>query len=615
MRVIAWVVVVATVVAAIPVRCYSAKRIAAADPLGGRVEVTCVDAETGSEIPRPYVTAAPIDKPLPPGQSPFRLESVIGKTNTFLSTSLPPGRYQLLAERTARNADDVRYESDRPVMAEVNAGETTYAVVRVSKRGSTSKEIAERWPWEVYGRVTDPSGGPVAGAVVRAHSGMGTIPCTGATLTDTNGKYRLHFTNGGMILDKRAVYYAQITASKPGMYERNLNLQGELAAAEPDAVYGQEFFRPEQFIYQLKPRRIDFVLAPAADLQVQIHTERRRDEKLDGLRVSLKGKVMPPGCSVVDDRCADRWGWIAFAGVPLDHEWFLEIESDDAAVRSQPFRLTASQQYAITLRWRRDATGLDLLDVESIDDALGRDVTLQLAGDDPLTHPPAPAAEQREARKWLRRIAVANRDWLDQPAEAVTEYSYDFVMNDKTQHPYIVPRDRRVAGVVLQGIAFVSVAKRLTENPENVVVRQVDRSKDRVTFSYSLLEPSNMSAGNGVLNSYHGFFSMNFREGTLAFDPMTYRVLECRTKTVTERFSDYFELANRRHVPRLIEIEKGTELRHRWKFAVYEPGLWLFDESMPPQQDDAPYQVRITNVSINGGAARKMTSLVGAPTE
>jgi hypothetical protein len=61
MRAIEWTAVLGAVVAAIPVECYAAKRIAPADGLGGRVEVTCVDATTGGEIPQPYVTAEPID--------------------------------------------------------------------------------------------------------------------------------------------------------------------------------------------------------------------------------------------------------------------------------------------------------------------------------------------------------------------------------------------------------------------------------------------------------------------------------------------------------------------------------------------------------------------------
>lgn len=166
-----------------------------------------------------------------------------------------------------------------------------------------------------------------------------------------------------------------------------------------------------------------------------------------------------------------------------------------------------------------------------------------------------------------------------------------------------------VAGIATWSSAQAGLAaESLAKNPKNVVIRQIDRGENRTTLSYTLLEPNHLSAGNGVLGSYHGFFSMTFRDGTLSFDPQTYQILECRTKDVVERFGDYFQLADGRHVPRSIEIYAGGELRHRWKFAVYEPGLWLFDESIAPRPDEWHCQVRIKNVSINGAAARPMNS-------
>jgi hypothetical protein len=606
MRAAVWMLVVSAGFIPCSAESRAEKRVAASERLSGRVEATCIDAVTGKPALSLYVTAEPIDRPLPPGQFPFRLDSVDGTRNGFVSKPLAPGRYQLWAAHSASNPENERLESERPVVVDIRPGETSCVVIRVSGRSLTEQEIDERWPWQVYGRVVDPSGSPIAGAVVRAHCGFGSIPCTGATLADAQGNYRLHFANGGFILEKRAIYYASISAAKPGMFETNLNRQGDLAAAEPGAEYGGELFRRDQLIYQHQPRRVDFVMDVAAELAVRVRTDRERDEKLERMHVSLKGKLMPPGCSVVDSGPADRWGSIEFQAVPRGHEWYLEIEVDGETVRSQPFRLSEPQRYAIDLDWRRDATGIEVLDIASIKDALDRDQTLALIGNDPLSHSPAAASEQEEAREWLRRIGEANRDWLRAPSDEVGEYAYDFVMNDKPAHRYVVPRDRQVAGVVLQGIAFVSAAKWLIEKPENVVVRQIDRDEDRVTVSYSLLEAGHLSAGNGVLGSYHGFFSKGFRDGVIVFDPRTYQLLECRTHDVTEKFGDYCSLAAGRFVPGTIEITKGDEVRNHWKFAVYEPGLWLFDKSVPPSDDALARSVRVTNVSIRGESAKRM---------
>jgi hypothetical protein len=58
-------------------------------------------------------------------------------------------------------------------------------------------------------------------------------------------------------------------------------------------------------------------------------------------------------------------------------------------------------------------------------------------------------------------------------------------------------------------------------------------------------------------------------------------------------------------VPRRIKIDHG-DMKFDWKFKVYEPGLWLFDNShysyvMPDQR-----VVFVDNVQINGRPAKEM---------
>ena len=217
---------------------------------------------------------------------------------------------------------------------------------------------------------------------------------------------------------------------------------------------------------------------------------------------------MPPGSSVIDSGHSNKWGEVIFAEVPLDKEWWVEFETKDRrSVRTQPFRLTDPQRYDLVLDWRTDSTGIEVLDITSLTDSLGRDQTLALVGDDPQSHGPASAADQKQVHEWLRKLADANRLWLSPPPEAVSEYHYDFHLADNPARRYEVPKNRGVAGVVYHGIAYVASLRCLTDNPDNVVARRIDRSDGSVSISYTLREPASISAGNGVLNTYRGFFS------------------------------------------------------------------------------------------------------------
>jgi hypothetical protein len=245
----------------------------------------------------------------------------------------------------------------------------------------TEEEIAQQWPWVVRGRVTDEKDAPLADAVVRAHSGMGSLFQTGATVTDAEGRYTLRFGPGIHIADGGYnTQVALISVSKPGMQEVNLNQQGELTMAnkQPEKSGDQPKDRP--LVLPNQPLEIDFKMSLVGSLGIRIHRDDRDD--LKDLQVSLKGDSMPPGSSVVDSGTTDRWGSISFAEVPLNKEWWIEISTEsNRGVRTPPFRLTTPQRYELSLQWRTDAEGVEVLDISSLHDALYRDQTLTLLGD------------------------------------------------------------------------------------------------------------------------------------------------------------------------------------------------------------------------------------------
>jgi hypothetical protein len=193
---------------------------------------------------------------------------------------------------------------------------------------------------------------------------------SGATTTDSDGRYRLYFAeNGG----RQAI----VSASKPGMAEVNLGRQGEFAVLyeQPKAGELSDWLAKRPLLLPHKPSELNFTLSHVGTLAVRINREEETD--LSGISVCLKGANLPPGSNVIDSATTDKRGEVSFAEVPLDRYWWIEIGRSET-VRTKPFKLTDPQRYQLLLDWRTDSTGVDALDIMSLIDALQMDRTLEL---------------------------------------------------------------------------------------------------------------------------------------------------------------------------------------------------------------------------------------------
>lgn len=573
---------------------------------GATLRVTCADAKTGRPIPPPY-----LDLRTAEGEAPadwrWLADPVAGRPGEFEFHHLPDGQFRLKASRSAANPIDMQYKLvEGEIAIKIDGAQTITRELKFTSSKLTKEEIDRDWPFVVFGRVTDKDGRPVKDAVIRAHTGIGTMFPTGATTTDSDGRYRLNFAEGGLTAAS-GIGPAIVSASKPGMAEASLGRQGEftLAFEEPKSGEVAEWLAKRPLLLAHTPAELDFTLAHVGTLDVHIGGEDKDD--LSGKHVSVKGAAMPPGCSVIESGTTDKWGAVTFAEVPLDRDWWIEFGTHGfESIRTQPFKLPDPQRYEITLERRTDATGIESFEITSITDALNIDRTLELVGDDPLSHPPATSADQKQVREWLARIAEVNQLWLAPPPAEVDSYHYDFHLADKPAQRYEVPKDRRVPGVVFHGIAYVSAISCLTHNAENVTARKIDRSNGKVTVSYALREPAGISAGNGILDTYRGFFSLPLREGILVFDPQTFQVESHETAGVVEKYRNYVRVGENHFVPREVEVDDRGAMRFQWEFEIYEPGLWLLDHSVATSGDEKDGFVHIENLEINGAAPKRM---------
>jgi hypothetical protein len=139
-------------------------------------------------------------------------------------------------------------------------------------------EIDKRFPFSVFGRVTDEAGNPLGGVEVRAATGMGTLIGGGRTATAADGKFRLYFGPGmhTQVDERRAplgvgVQAAHFYANKPGwkldapdgyvFYLMTDQTRGQFEAMlreEGGKVWGKD--SADEVIFASQPRELNLVL-------------------------------------------------------------------------------------------------------------------------------------------------------------------------------------------------------------------------------------------------------------------------------------------------------------------------------------------------------------------
>jgi hypothetical protein len=120
-----------------------------------------------------------------------------GENGEVRYAHLEPGEFTVqVLGKLAQVNDFIQYEPvQQRVSAIVEPGENNIEIA-VTPRRLSQAETDRRFPFSVFGRVTDEDGNPLADVQVRAATGMGTLMGGGRTSTDSEGKYRLYFGPG-----------------------------------------------------------------------------------------------------------------------------------------------------------------------------------------------------------------------------------------------------------------------------------------------------------------------------------------------------------------------------------------------------------------------------------
>jgi hypothetical protein len=244
--------------------------------------------------------------------------------------------------------------SDESPATDYNAGtESASGSTAGSQRtdeGSATRPASARWC--VTGRVSNEAGTPLADVEVTAHCGEGTLRCTGRAVSDEEGQFVLWFGPGMFFLnDETGLQAATIAPHKIGWIERNLHRQGDLRMAKrpPDESELRHWGPAEAVVYPDQPRRVDFVMIPAATIKGRLLDSARRP--ILNHYVSLDAEELPPSSSVLATMQTDGTGRFRFTEVPAGPVW-LSIRSPDNVMhemRTQTLSCSASDVTEVEL--------------------------------------------------------------------------------------------------------------------------------------------------------------------------------------------------------------------------------------------------------------------------
>jgi hypothetical protein len=209
----------------------------------------------------------------------------------------------------------------------------------------------------------------------------------------------------------------------------------------------------------------------------------------------------------------------------------------------------------------------------------------------------APAADQSREQEIIRKFIEVNRYWLLGPPKDVRNFSYvlerlggkqDFSITNPAKTPW--PR--------LRGVTYYTLVHQLARKPESATVTEIVEEKGKLRLALKFEPEVRGAIGNGVENSWNGYHSLGGSEGYLVLDTDRWVPLEAHVGRLTETFGEYAKVDETHYVPLAIR-EEIKDTQYNWRFRLYEPGLWLFDEGI----SDGRRLAWVGQVQINSAAA------------
>src|SRR5208337_3638365 len=221
--------------------------------------------------------------------------------------------------------------------------------------------------------------------------------------------------------------------------------------------------------------------------------------------------------------------------------------------------------------------------------------------------PPQPSRRRlqggaaQNAETVVRDLAARSASWFAPPASLKT-LEYDFVSGSEVTRVRVKRGERRRYGC-LDG----SHAPRRVPEPDAVSGEIHDRAQasawpKTLTLVAKLKDDKEsfaIEAGNGVENSWSGYFSQGARETSIVVDVERLVPLEEQTGGTTVRYSDWQDIGPGRSVPRRVDV-LGPSAHYRMNFAWLGDAVWLLRNSESITPEATLTLTRTRNVIANG---------------
>jgi len=179
-------------------------------------------------------------------------------------------------------------------------------------------------------------------------------------------------------------------------------------------------------------------------------------------------------------------------------------------------------------------------------------------------------SDSDRGREIISRFVETNRYWLMGPPPAVRNYSYVVQRVGGTQ-TFAVTDPAKTSRARRQGVSYSTMLHHLATKPGDFTVRSLVEQPGRLRLTFAFEPAVRGACGNGVENSWNGYFNLGGDAGYLV-------PLEAGIGTLTETFGEFVAVDAGHFVPLAITVQK-EDMRFDWRFRLYEPGLWLFDDS------------------------------------